>query len=193
MLCTTLGTNLIHDFTAVRFSVKVVVFCETSIFVISMISALLRSFIKVFRVFYQSIHQCHRPTEPETVSKQLGKSSNHRLELKCTLWFWCASVCKLEFVKLIVHLSMCRSSVPVTLQANKCLLMKAMQQAEQSVAKARQHLCTYFSVSVCIHTTVTANATRRRPVVERAQRLLCVGRRFAAPVGQHQHRTLSLS
>jgi len=31
--------------------------------------------------------------------------------------------------------------VPVTLQANKSLLMKAMQQAEQSVAKARQHLC----------------------------------------------------
>jgi len=39
-----------------------------------------------------------------------------------------------------------RSSVPVTLQANKSLLMKAMQQAEQSVAKARQHLC-----MTCLH------------------------------------------
>jgi len=26
----------------------------------------------------QSVHHCQRPTAPETVNKQLGKSSNHR-------------------------------------------------------------------------------------------------------------------
>jgi len=38
--------------------------------------------------------------------------------------------------------------VPVPLQANKSLLMKAMQQAEQSVAKARQHLVSTAPVPV---------------------------------------------
>jgi len=45
-----LGTNLIHDFTAVIFSVKLAVFHEMPISVKSVILALLLSFMKVFRV-----------------------------------------------------------------------------------------------------------------------------------------------
>ena len=41
--------------------------------------------------------------------------------------------------------------MPVSRQASKSLLMKAMQQAEQSVAKARRHLSTTLLLSLSVY------------------------------------------